>query len=172
MKEVNKKDSCFCFSLRNLPFGFLMRHILCHFPSHLVGGILASSPAKEKSANKKGSRRAPFFCLMSQYRCRGYTLHKPVGPRRLIIIMLKFRIDIPNFPPLVIERNKGTWLLKHLKYIPICRFFKKTNRCQVVLEPTSPHLLVSASWANSVRAPFMVFPRAPAQCSSRTDSSP
>jgi hypothetical protein len=44
----------FCFFLRNLPFGFLPQHILCCSSSHPVGGILASSPANEKSANKKG----------------------------------------------------------------------------------------------------------------------
>jgi len=38
--------------------------------------------------------------------------------------MFTFRIDIPNFPPLVIERNKEPWSLKHLRYIPIGRFFK------------------------------------------------
>jgi hypothetical protein len=41
------------FSLRNLPFGFLSWHILCRSSSHMVGGILASSPAIEETANKK-----------------------------------------------------------------------------------------------------------------------
>ena len=42
------------FSLRHLPFGFLTRHIRGAFPPTSVGGILASSPAMGKSANKKG----------------------------------------------------------------------------------------------------------------------
>ena len=39
----------FCFSLRNLPFGFLTRHIRGAFPPYSVGGILASSPAMREN---------------------------------------------------------------------------------------------------------------------------
>jgi hypothetical protein len=56
----------FCFSLRNLPFGFLTQHIRGAFPLYSVGGILASSPAMEKvSKQKRPMLLARALCLLA-----------------------------------------------------------------------------------------------------------
>jgi hypothetical protein len=51
--SVTTVEIC-CFSLRNLPFGFLTQHIRGAFPPYPVGGILASSPAIGKISKQKG----------------------------------------------------------------------------------------------------------------------
>ena len=65
-----------CFSLRNLPFGFLARHVRGAFPPDSVGGILASSPAK---GNRQQTKKGPCFsqgphCLLAPQSYRNWVL--------------------------------------------------------------------------------------------------